>query len=139
MQIQSQAVTSPYSCAAIYRKISDLTHLEELSTLLREKQIEVVPIDSDRCELRGEVMHFAIELALTVSERIPTEEVRYKIEHDMLPAEVSIQLTPRGEEETELVVAMEAELNPFVAGMIQPRLEEAVQYIATMLGQIKYD
>lgn len=139
MKIQSQAVTSPYSSAAIYGKISDLTHLEELSTLLQEKHIEVVPVDSNRCELRGEVMHFAIKLTLSISERIPTEEVRYKIEHDMLPAEVSILLTPRGEDEAELVVAMEAELTPFVAGMIQPRLEEAVQYIATMLGQIKYD
>ena len=84
-------------------------------------------------------MKFSADLALVVSERIPTEEVRYQIEHDMLPAKVSIRLTPQESEGSTLVVSMEAKLNPFIAGMVQPRLEEAVQYIANMLGQIRYD
>ncbi len=139
MTIQSQPVASTYSCEAIYRKISDLTNLEELHQLLEEKQVKVSSLSSDRCEIQAQVMKFSADLALVVSERIPTEEVRYQIEHDMLPAKVSIRLTPQESEGSTLVVSMEAKLNPFVAGMVQPRLEEAVQYIANMLGQIRYD
>lgn len=139
MTIQSQPVASTYSCEAIYRKISDLTNLEELHQLLEEKQVKVSSLSSDRCEIQAQVMKFSADLALVVSERIPTEEVRYQIEHDMLPAKVSIQLTPQESEGSTLVVSMEAKLNPFIAGMVQPRLEEAVQYIANMLGQIRYD
>ncbi|EEK17212.1 hypothetical protein [Porphyromonas uenonis] len=139
MTIQSQPVASTYSCEAIYRKISDLTNLEELHQLLEEKQVKVSSLTSDRCEVQAQVMKFSADLALVVSERIPTEEVRYQIEHDMLPAKVSIRLTPQESEGSTLVVSMEAKLNPFIAGMVQPRLEEAVQYIANMLGQIRYD
>lgn len=139
MTIQSQPVASTYSCEAIYRKISDLTNLEELHQLLEEKQVKVSSLSSDRCEVQAQVMKFSADLALVVSERIPTEEVRYQIEHDMLPANVSIRLTPQESEGSTLVVSMEAKLNPFIAGMVQPRLEEAVQYIANMLGQIRYD
>lgn len=139
MTIQSQPVASTYSCEAIYRKISDLTNLEELHQLLEEKQVKVSSLSSDRCEIQAQVMKFSADLALVVSERIPTEEVRYQIEHDMLPAKVSIRLTPQESESSTLVVSMEAKLNPFIAGMVQPRLEEAVQYIANMLGQIRYD
>ena len=139
MTIQSQPVASTYSCEAIYRKISDLTNLEELHQLLEEKQVKVSSLTSDRCEVQAQVMKFSADLALVVSERIPTEEVRYQIEHDMLPAKVSIRLTPQESEGSTLVVSMEAKLNPFIAGMVQPRLEEAVQYIANILGQIRYD
>ena len=139
MTIQSQPVASTYSCEAIYRKISDLTNLEELHQLLEEKQVKVSSLSSDRCEIQAQVMKFSADLALVVSERIPTEEVRYQIEHDMLPAKVSIRLTPQENEGSTLIVSMEAKLNPFIAGMVQPRLEEAVQYIANMLGQIRYD
>ncbi len=139
MTIQSQPVASTYSCEAIYRKISDLTNLEELHQLLEEKQVKVSSLTSDRCEVQAQVMKFSADLALVVSERIPIEEVRYQIEHDMLPAKVSIRLTPQESEGSTLVVSMEAKLNPFIAGMVQPRLEEAVQYIANMLGQIRYD
>ena len=139
MTIQSQPVSSTYSCEAIYRKISDLSNLEELHQLLEEKQVKVSSLSSDRCEIQAQVMKFSADLALVVSERIPTEEVRYQIEHDMLPANVSIRLTPQESEGSTLVVSMEAKLNPFIAGMVQPRLEEAVQYIANMLGQIRYD
>ncbi len=139
MTIQSQPVASTYSCEAIYRKISDLTNLEELHQLLEEKQVKVSSLTSDRCEVQAQVMKFSADLALVVSERIPTEEVRYQIEHDMLPAKVSIRLTPQESEGSTLIVSMEAKLNPFIAGMVQPRLEEAVQYIANMLGQIRYD
>ncbi|WP_297729313.1 hypothetical protein [uncultured Porphyromonas sp.] len=139
MTIQSQPVASTYSCEAIYRKISDLTNLEELHQLLEEKQVKVSSLTSDRCEVQAQVMKFSADLALVVSERIPTEEVCYQIEHDMLPAKVSIRLTPQESEGSTLVVSMEAKLNPFIAGMVQPRLEEAVQYIANMLGQIRYD
>ena len=139
MTIQSQPTASTYSCEAIYRKISDLTNLEELHQLLEEKQVKVSSLTSDRCEVQAQVMKFSADLALVVSERIPTEEVRYQIEHDMLPAKVSIRLTPQESEGSTLVVSMEAKLNPFIAGMVQPRLEEAVQYIANMLGQIRYD
>ncbi|WP_025883899.1 hypothetical protein [Porphyromonas uenonis] len=139
MTIQSQPVASTYSCEAIYRKISDLTNLEELHQLLEEKQVKVSSLSSDRCEIQAQVMKFSADLALVVSERIPTEEVRYQIEHDMLPATVSIRLTPQESEGSTLVVSMEAKVNPFIAGMVQPRLEEAVQYIANMLGQIRYD
>ena len=139
MTIQSQPVASTYSCEAIYRKISDLTNLEELHQLLEEKQVKVSSLTSDRCEVQAQVMKFSADLAPVVSERIPTEEVRYQIEHDMLPAKVSIRLTPQESEGSTLVVSMEAKLNPFIAGMVQPRLEEAVQYIANMLGQIRYD
>ncbi len=139
MTIQSQPVASTYSCEAIYRKISDLTNLEELHQLLEEKQVKVSSLTSDRCEIQAQVMKFSADLALVVSERIPTEEVRYQIEHDMLPATVSIRLTPQESEGSTLVVSMEAKVNPFIAGMVQPRLEEAVQYIANMLGQIRYD
>ena len=139
MTIQSQPVASTYSCEAIYCKISDLTNLEELHQLLEEKQVKVSSLTSDRCEVQAQVMKFSADLALVVSERIPTEEVCYQIEHDMLPAKVSIRLTPQESEGSTLVVSMEAKLNPFIAGMVQPRLEEAVQYIANMLGQIRYD
>ena len=139
MTIQSQPVASTYSCEAIYRKISDLTNLEELHQLLEEKQVKVSSLTSDRCEIQAQVMKFSADLALVVSERIPTEEVRYQIEHDMLPAKVSIRLTPQESEGSTLVVSMEAKVNPFITGMVQPRLEEAVQYIANMLGQIRYD
>ena len=139
MTIQSQPAASTYSCETIYRKISDLTNLEELHQLLEEKQVKVSSLTSDRCEVQAQVMKFSADLALVVSERIPTEEVRYQIEHDMLPAKVSIRLTPQESEGSTLVVSMEAKLNPFIAGMVQPRLEEAVQYIANMLGQIRYD
>ena len=139
MTIQSQPVASTYSCEAIYRKISDLTNLGELHQLLEEKQVKVSSLTSDRCEVQAQVMKFSADLALVVSERIPTEEVRYQIEHDMLPAKVSIRLTPQESEGSTLVVSMEAKLNPFIAGMVQPRLEEAIQYIANMLGQIRYD
>ena len=139
MTIQSQPTASTYSCEAIYRKISDLTNLEELHQLLEEKQVTVTALSSDRCEIQAQVMKFSADLALVVSERIPTEEVRYQIEHDMMPANISIRLTPQEAGGSALVVSLDAKLNPFIAGMVQPHLEEAVQYIANMLGQMRYD
>lgn len=139
MKIKSQSVVSPHSCEAIYYKISDLKHLEELRPLLEERQVELIPLDSDHCKLKAQVMHISAEIGLVVSERTPIEEVRYKIEHEMLPATISIRLTPQGVKQTELIVSIEAPINPFVADMIQPRLKEAVQQISQILGQLDYD
>ena len=111
MTIQSQPVASTYSCEAIYRKISDLTNLEELHQLLEEKQVKVSSLTSDRCEIQAQVMKFSADLALVVSERIPTEEVRYQIEHDMLPAKVSIRLTPQESEGSTLVGSLNLKVN----------------------------
>lgn len=97
MTIQSQPIASTYSCEAIYRKISDLTNLEEVQQLLEEKQVKVVSLSSDRCEVQAQVMKFPADIALVVSERIPTEEVRYQVEHEMMPANVSIRITPPGD------------------------------------------
>ena len=139
MTIQSQPIASTYSCEAIYRKISDLTNLEEVQQLLEEKQVKVVSLSSDRCEVQAQVMKFPADIALVVSERIPTEEVRYQVEHEMMPANVSIRITPQETGGSSIVVSMDAKVNPFIAGMVRPRLEEAVQFIAQMLGQLRYE
>lgn len=57
----------------------------------------------------------------------------------MPPTRVSIRLAPRESEGNTLVISMEAKPSPFIAGMIRPRLEETVRYIANMLEQIHYN
>ena len=138
MTIESQPVSSPHSSETIYSQVSDLTHIDALRPLLKDKQIELQSIDADHCQAEVHVMNFTASLDLSVSERVPSQRVVYQIAHEMLPAEVTLTLRPLETSLTEIKVAMEAKVNPFMAGMIRPHLEQAVQQIAEALGRINY-
>lgn len=125
-----------YNDADVFRVLSDLRKLELVKDKIPEDKLKDFSFDQDSVSFRVDPIG---TVTFLVVEREPNKLVKFK--SDRLPFDVFlwIQLVAKAEKETRLRMTVKADLNPFIRGMAEKPMKEAVEKISDVLAQLPYD
>lgn len=126
----------PHSNSDIFRVLSDLRNLELVKEMIPEDKIKDFNFDRD-------TVTFTIEsigkVTFIVTEREPDKTVKFKSVR--LPFEVimELHLLSLNEKDTEFSMQVKSNLNPFMKGLVEKPMKEAVERISDALVKLPYD
>ena len=134
-KFESEVKYVPASCEAVYAKLSDLSHLEEVKSRLPEDKAKNLTFDADTLSVDvPSVGH----IALQVVEREPNKCIKLASVASPMPFNMWIQMLPVADGSSKLKVTVGLELNAFMKAMVQKPLQEGVDKMAHMLTMIPY-
>lgn len=135
-EFTSEVKTISYNDTDVYRVLSDLRKLELVKDKIPEDKITEFTFNEDSVSFRVDPIG---KVTFLVVEREPNKLVKFR--SDKLPFDVFlwIQLVSKAERDTRLRMTVKADLNPFIKGMVEKPMKEAVDKISDMLAQLPYD
>ncbi|WP_294081531.1 SRPBCC family protein [Proteiniphilum sp. UBA5384] len=135
-EFTSEVKTILHSDSDVFRVISDLRKLELAKDRIPEDKIKEFTFDKDFVSFRVEPLGTVV---LLVVEREPNKMVKFKSEK--LPFEIFfwIQLVAKAENDTRMRLTVKADLNPFISGMVEKPIKEAMEKVSDILAQLPYD
>ncbi|MCE5179867.1 MAG: SRPBCC family protein [Porphyromonadaceae bacterium] len=132
----SEVKTIPYNDADVFRVLSDLNKLELIKDQIPEDKLKDFTFDTDTVSFRVDPIG---KISFIVEEREPNKLVKFKSDNFIFNVFVWIQLVGQAENDTRLRLTLRADLNPFVKGMAEKPMREAVEKIADALARLPYD
>jgi hypothetical protein len=135
-EFTSEVKTILHNDADVFRVLSDLRKLEVVKDKIPEDKLKDFSFDQDSVSFRVDPVG---KVTFLVLEREPNKLVKFK--SDRLPFDIFlwIQLVSKAEKDTRLRMTVKADLNPFIRGMVEKPMKEAVDKISDMLAQLPYD
>ena len=135
-KFESSVKQIPYPQEAVYRNISDLRNLDKVKDRVPEDKINDFTFDEDTVALNVAPVG---ELKLRICDREEPKCVKFETAQSPIPFNLWIQVLPVNETTSKMKVTVKAELNPFIKGMVEKPLQEAVEKIADALAQVQYE
>ncbi len=128
--------TIAHSDSDIFRVLSDLRNLEQVKALIPEDKIKDFSFDTDSVSF---VVDAIGKVRFEVIEREPDRLVKFN--SVKLPFDISlmIELTSISETSTAMMLKVVSNLNPFMRGVVEKPIREAVDRISDALAQLPYD
>ena len=77
--------------------------------------------------------------SLRICDREEPKCVKFETTQSPVPFNIWIQMLPVDETSSKMKCTVKAELNPFIKGMLEKPLQDAIEKIADALAQIKYE
>lgn len=134
-QFESSIKTIPYNQENVYSKLADLNNLESIKDKIPADKVQELSFSED-------TLSFTIspvgKIDLRIVEREPHKCIKFGTTTSPLPFNLWIQLLPANESECKMKLTIQAEVNPFIKGMIQKPLQEGLEKMADMLSNIPY-
>lgn len=132
----SDVKTILFNDAVVYRVLSDPRKLELVKERIPEDKIKDFTFDEESISFRvdpiGEVRFLMVERELN-------KLVKFKSEKLPFDVFLWIQLVSKAEKDTRLRMTLQADLNPFIKGMVEKQMKETVDKISDALSQLPYD
>lgn len=135
-KFESSIKQIPYAQDAVYRMLSDLSHIEKVRDRIPEDKIKDFRFDQDAISLKADPVG---ELRLRIIEREEPKCIKFETEQSPIPFNLWIQILPVDAATSKMKVTVGAELNPFIKGMVKKPLQEGVEKIADVLAVIRYE
>jgi len=135
-EFTSEVKTILHNDADVFRVLSDLRKLELIKDKIPEDKLKEFSFDQDSVSFQVDPVG---AVTFLVVEREPNKLVKFKSEGLPFDIFLWIQMVPKAEEETHLRMTVKADLNPFIRGMVEKPMKEAVDKISDMLAQLPYD
>ena len=135
-KFESSVKQIPYPQESVYRNISDLRNLDKVKDRVPEDKINEFSFDEDTVAINVAPVG---ELKLRICDREEPKYVKFETVQSPVPFNVWIQVLPVDEKNSKMKVTVKAELNPFIKGMVEKPLMEAVEKIADALAQVHYE
>lgn len=135
-EFTSEVKTISYNDADVFRVLSDLRKLELVKDKIPEDKLKDFSFDEDSVSFRVDPIG---TVTFLVVEREPNKLVKFK--SDRMPFDIFlwIQLVGKAERDTRLRMTVKADLNPFIRGMVEKPMKEAVDKVSDILAQLPYD
>ena len=134
-KFESDVKVIPFSQERVYAKISDLSNLESIVDNIPEGKVEDIKFDTDSLSFSVNPVG---EIRLEVIEREPSKCVKFGSTASPLPFNLWIQLVPTTEEECKMKITIDADVNPFIMGMVKKPLMDGLEKMASILAVIQY-
>lgn len=135
-EFTSEVKTILHNDADVFRVLSDLRKLELIKDKIPEDKLKEFSFDQDSVSFQVDPVG---AVTFLVVEREPNKLVKFKSEGLPFDIFLWIQMVTKAEEETHLRMTVKADLNPFIRGMVEKPMKEAVDKISDMLAQLPYD
>lgn len=136
IEFNSDLKTIYHSDRDIFRVLSDLRNLDFVKEFIPEDQIKEFVFDKDSVSFRVDAIG---KVTFLVIERQPESLIRFKSEKLPFDVFLEIQLQLKSEEETELIMMVQSDISPFMRGLVEKPMREAVDKISDALTQLPYD
>ena len=134
-KFESSVKQIPYSQEAVYSNVSDLSNLTKVQDRVPEDKVNDFKYDEDTVSLNVAPVG---ELKLRICEREAPKCVKFESVQSPVPFNVWIQVLPVDEVNSKMKVTLKAELPPFIKGMVEKPMQDAVEKIADALAQVHY-
>lgn len=125
----------PYSQAAVYAQISNLENLSRVRDRMPEDKVKDFSFDADTVTMHIEPVG---ALKIAIIDRDEPKCVKFESVEAPIPFHLWIQVLPVTETSAKMKVTVEADLNPFIKGMVSKPLQEGVEKIADALAAVPY-
>ncbi|MCE5204622.1 MAG: SRPBCC family protein [Porphyromonadaceae bacterium] len=126
----------PYSSNEVFRVLSDLSKLESLKDRIPGDTLRDFSFDADTVSFRVDPVG---KISFLVEEREPDKLIKFRSEKFPFDIFIWIQLVAKAETDTRLRLTLRADLNPFIKGMAEKPMREAVDKISEALAHLPYD
>ena len=125
-----------YPQQAVYNMLSDLSNIERVKDHLPEDKVQDLTFDTDSVSISVAPVG---QIALRIIDREEPKTIKFETAQSPVPFNLWIQLLPVTETTSKMKLTIQAELNPFIKGMVSKPLQEGLEKIADMLTMIQYE
>lgn len=140
-RIESPVKEIAWPQSNVYRKVSDLSNLRTVADRIPQNQSAQFKVEDMQCT--PDSVSCSIQpvgrIAVSIVSREPEKCVKLETVQSPVKMTMWIQIVPCGDSSCKMKITVDADLNIFMAKMVEKPLTEAVGRIADMLAMIPYD
>lgn len=134
-KFESKVVAIPYSQLRVFDTLSDLSNLEKVRSMLPEDKVRDLKVNTDAVSLNVPPVG---DIAFHIVEREAPKCVKFQASTSPVPLTLWVQILPTSEDASKAKLTLHAELNPFIKGMVQKPIQDALEKLADLLAGIAY-
>lgn len=134
-KFESNIKQIPYPQQLVYANLSDMSNLEKVRSRIPEDKVKDIRFDSDSVSMAVAPVG---EISLHIINREEPKCIKFETTNSPVPFYMWIQLLPVTEESCKMKLTVEADLNPFIKGMVKGPLQESLEKIADLLAAVHY-
>lgn len=135
-KIESNVKQIAYSQESVYNKLSDFNNIGKVMDRIPHDQVKDLQFDTD-------TVSFSVSpignVLLRIINREPFKCIKISSEKTPVALTAWIQIVPVDDSSSKLKLTVEADVNPFLAKMMEKRAKEGIEKAADMLASIQYD
>lgn len=139
-RFESQVKQVPHSQNAVYSKVSDLNNLQAFINMLPEDKKAEYKISKISCT--RDTVSFDVSplgtISVNIIERQPDKCVKLETAKSPVKMTAWIQIVPVTDQTCKIKLTVDADLNIFIAKMVEKPLAEALEKMAEMLAMLPY-
>lgn len=124
----------PHSQQAVYNMLSDLSNIDRVKDRIPADKLNDLTFDADSMSISTPMG----AVKLKIVDREEPKCIKFETEQSPLPFNFWIQILPVTDTTCKMKLTIEAELNPFIKGMVSKPLQEGIEKIADALQMINY-
>ena len=139
-RIESGIKHIPYTQEAVYNKVSDLSNLKYLADRIPEDQRQGINLENLECtpdKVTTTVSPIG-QIEFGVVAREPFKCVKMETLRSPIKLTLWIQIVSTGDSNCKIKLTADADLNIFMAKMVEKPLTEAIEKLADMLSALPY-
>ena len=134
-KIESGIRQIPYSQQRVYDMLSDLTNIEKVKDRLPEDKVKDLTFDKDSVSVSVPPVG---SVTMAIVDREEPKCIKFETTNSPLPFNFWIQILPVTDETSKMKLTVKADVNPFMAKMVEKPLKEGIEKIAEALSMIQY-
>ncbi|MEI7676628.1 MAG: SRPBCC family protein [Bacteroidales bacterium] len=134
-KFESEIKTINSNINNVFEKLSDLSNLEKVKDKIPQDKLQDIEFDADSFRF---TVNPVGKIGLRIIEKEVPKTIKFKSEHAPIDFFVWIQLKETAENETKAKLTLEADLNPFIKGMVAKPLQEAIDKLADLIAGFPY-
>lgn len=139
-RIQSSVKQIPYSQEQVYAKVSDLSNIKTLIDRIPEDQKKGINLENLECtpDKVSTVAQPIGKVEIAIVSREPFKCVKLESTESPIKLYMWIQIVSIDQNSCKIKLTVDADLNMFMAKMVEKPLTQAVDKMADMLAAIPY-
>jgi len=139
-RFESQVKQIPYSQEAVYAKVSDLSNLQSFINMIPEEKKDEFKVSDIACTPDSVSCSVSPvgQIAVGVVERQPSKCVKLETTKSPVKMTMWIQIVPTSDSSCKIKLTADADLNIFIAKMVEKPLADAIEKFASMLAMLPY-
>lgn len=134
-KFESEIKTIPSNINNVFAKLSDLTNLEQVKDKIPQDKLKNIEFDADSLRFTVDPVG---KVGLRIIEKEAPKTIKFKSELAPIDFFVWIQLKETEPNETKAKLTLQADLNPFIKGMVAKPLQEAIDKLADLIAGFPY-
>ncbi len=139
-RVESNIKQIPYSQESVYAKVSDLSNLRGLADRIPADQQNQFKVENLECTPDSVSCTISPigQIEIGIVSREPFKCVKMETLQSPIKLTAWIQIVSTGESSCKIKLTADADLNIFMAKMVEKPLTEAVEKLADMLAMLPY-